>query len=67
MLLWDFESGIHFDLFFLDIFMEGIIGIETAKRIRIINPNALLIFVSSSNDFYRESYDLYAFNYLISK
>lgn len=51
--------------FFLDIFMEGISGVETAKRIRIADPNALLIFVSSSSDFYRESYDLYAFNYLI--
>lgn len=65
MLLWDLENGIHFDIFFLDIFMKGISGIETAKRIRMIDPNALLIFVSSSNDFYRESYDLYAFNYLI--
>ena len=64
-LLWDFENGIHYDIFFLDIFMTGINGVETAKRIRAVNSNALLIFVSSSEDFYRESYDLYAFNYLI--
>lgn len=65
MLLWDVENGSCFDIFFLDIFMEGMSGVETAKRIRIADPNALLIFVSSSSDFYRESYDLYAFNYLI--
>lgn len=65
MLLWDFESGTHFDIFFLDIFMEGMSGVEAAQRIRSADPNALLIFISSSNDFYRESYDLYAFNYLI--
>ncbi len=65
MLLWDFENGTRFDILFLDIFMEGMSGIEVAKRIRMTDPNALLIFVSSSNDFYRESYDLYAFNYLI--
>lgn len=65
MLLWDFENGTHFDILFLDIFMESMSGIEVAKRIRITNPNVLLIFVSSSNDFYRESYDLYAFNYLL--
>lgn len=65
MLLWDFENSTHFDILFLDIFMEGMSGIEVAKRIRILDPNLLLIFVSSSNDFYRESYDLYAFNYLI--
>lgn len=64
-LLWDFESGQYFDIYFLDIFMDGISGVETAKRIRSANPNALLIFISSSNDFYRESYDLYSFNYLI--
>lgn len=64
-LLWDLESGTHFDIFFLDIYMNGLSGLEVAKRIRSIDQNALLIFVSSSNDFYRESYDLYAFNYLI--
>jgi DNA-binding LytR/AlgR family response regulator len=64
-LLWDFEDGTHFDIFFLDIFMKGISGVETAKRIRAVNSNALIIFVSSSDDFYRESYDLYAFNYLL--
>lgn len=65
LLLWDFESGNHFDIILLDIFMEGISGMETAKRIRTVDPNVILIFVSSSDDFYREAYDLYAFNYLI--
>ncbi len=65
LLLWDFENGTRFDIYFLDIFMEGLTGMEVAIRIRISDPYALLIFVSSSNDFYRESYDLYAFNYLI--
>jgi DNA-binding LytR/AlgR family response regulator len=65
MLLWDFESGTHFDIIFLDIFMTGMTGVETAKQIRLADANTLLIFVSSSNEFYRESYDLYAFNYLI--
>lgn len=64
-LLWDFESGIHFDMFFLDIFMNGITGLDVARRIRNINPDAILIFISSCNDFYRESFDLYAFNYLL--
>ena len=63
--LWDFENGDKFDIIFLDIFMKGISGVETAKRIRAVNSNILIIFVSSSDDFYRESYDLYAFNYLI--
>jgi DNA-binding LytR/AlgR family response regulator len=65
LLLWDYENGSHFDILFLDIFMDGMSGVEVAKRIRLTNPYALLIFVSSSNEFYRESYDLYAFHYLI--
>lgn len=65
LLLWDFDNGTHFDIYFLDIFMEGMTGLDVAKYIRIADPYALLIFVSSSNDYYRESYDLYAFNYLI--
>ncbi len=64
-LLWDLESGARFDIIFLDIFMDGISGVETAERIRKSDSDVLLVFVSSSNDFYRESYDLYAFNYLI--
>lgn len=64
-LLWDLEYSAHIDIFFLDIFMEGINGIETAKKIRSIEPDSLLVFISSSQDFYRESYELYAFNYLI--
>lgn len=64
-LLWDLENGNKFDIIFLDIFMTGITGVETAKRIRAESLNVLIIFVSSSDDFYRESYDLYAFNYLI--
>ena len=64
-LVWDIESGTHFDIFFLDIFMNGMSGLEAARRIRNTSPDALLVFVSSSDAFYRESYDLYAFNYLI--
>lgn len=63
-LLWDVENRDHIDILFLDIFMDGMSGIEAARRIRKVDPDALLIFVSSSEDFYRDSYDLYAFNYL---
>ena len=64
-LLWDYEDGAEFDIYFLDIFMNGISGLETANRIRAVNSNAIIIFISSSDDFYREAYDLYAFNYLV--
>lgn len=65
MLLWDFENGDRFDIIFLDIFMDRMTGVTAARHIRMTDAETLLVFVSSSNDFYRESYDLYAFNYLI--
>lgn len=39
-------------------------GIEAARRIRNINEDAVVIFTSFSEDFYREAFDIYAFQYL---
>lgn len=64
-LLWQLAEGKRFDLFFLDIFMDGVSGIETARQIRSKDGDALIVFASTSDDFYRESYDLFAFHYLI--
>lgn len=64
-LLWKLADGKRFDLYFMDIFMEGISGIEAARQIRSNYYNALIVFASTSDDFYRESYDLFAFHYLI--
>lgn len=65
-LLLDMENGQkHFDLFLLDIFLPGTNGVETARRIRRLDEKAVLIFLTTSEDFYREAFDLYAFQYLI--
>lgn len=56
----------QFDLYLLDIFMEeSMNGIELAERLQRGEEEALLCFVSTSDDFYREAYDLYAIQYLI--
>lgn len=67
MLLADLEEkGMQSDLYLLDIFMEkSLNGIELAKRIRRVQEDAAICFVSSSDDFYREAYDLYAIQYLL--
>jgi len=59
------EVGVHFDLYLLDIFMTGMDGVELARHIRALDSDALICFVSTSQDFYREAYDLYAFQYLL--
>lgn len=65
-LLWDVENGHRqFDIFLMDIYLRKISGVEAARRIRAENENALLIFISSSEEFYREAFDVYAFHYLV--
>lgn len=60
------EKNIQFDLYMLDIFMEeSMDGIKLAGKLREIQEEAVICFISSSEDFYREAYDLYAIQYLI--
>ena len=40
-------------------------GIGLAKKLRMGQEEAVICFVSTSDDFYREAYDLYAVQYLI--
>lgn len=66
-LLADMENKkIQYDLYLLDIFMEeSMNGIELAGMLRKKQEEAVICFISSSDDFYREAYDLYAIQYLI--
>ena len=52
------------DLVFLDIIMSGISGIDTARKIREHNPECSIVFVSSSNHFAAESYQVNALRYI---
>ncbi len=54
-----------FDIIFLDIYMPGINGIETAEKIRRIDKNVLLIFCTSSTKFYAEGFAVAALHYII--
>ena len=60
------KNNTFFDLYLLDIYIEdGMDGIRLAERIRLSDRDALICFVSASDEFYREAYDLYVFQYLI--
>ena len=48
-LLKQFSAG-KYDLIFLDIYMGGMSGVETAKRIRAIDKNVMLVFVTTSTE-----------------
>ena len=59
------ENKIYFDLLFFDIYMPGLNGIKTARKIRTDMKNTKIIFISSSKEHYPEAYDVFAFNYIV--
>ncbi|MBR2715860.1 MAG: response regulator transcription factor, partial [Ruminococcus sp.] len=68
-----FESGEAFlsadrdkyDLVFMDIYMSGITGMETAKKLYSENKRTKIVFCTTSSDFGVESYDVEAIRYLL--
>ena len=54
-----------YDLIFLDIYMDGITGMETAKRIRHTDHDCRIVFITTSPEFAVESYDVSASFYLL--
>ncbi|MEG2120368.1 MAG: LytTR family DNA-binding domain-containing protein, partial [Pseudoflavonifractor sp.] len=57
--------GTEFDLIFLDIFMPGMDGMETARALRHAGVDRPLVFLSTSPDFAVASYDVAALTYLL--
>lgn len=65
-LVADYEDNASgFDLIFLDIFMGGIDGIETARAIRRSDVGVSIIFLTTTPDYALEGYDVRAMGYLI--
>lgn len=63
-LLNAFVPGL-FDVTFLDIYLSGFSGVETARRIRRLDDQCCLVFSSSSPDFATDSYEVNASWYLL--
>lgn len=61
----DCIEGSRFDLIFLDIFMEGMSGIEAARQLREYDRQSAIIFLTTTPDFALESYDVRAYGYLV--
>ena len=59
------DNGAVFDLIFLDIYMGGITGMDTAKELRQLGASAPVIFLTTSPDFAVESYEVNAAGYLL--
>lgn len=54
-----------FALIFLDIYMDGISGMETARKLKDIDPNCVIIFTTTSLEHGAEAFEVEAFHYLV--
>ena len=63
-LLSSFSPG-KYDVIFLDIYMGGVDGVETAKRIRETDAGCIIIFVTTSPDHSLESYSVRGAAYVL--
>lgn len=63
-LLTEFKPN-KYDIVFLDIYMRETTGIDVARKIFEIDKNCRIIFITTSNSFAAESYEVEAIGYLI--
>ncbi len=54
-----------YDLIFLDIQMPDLNGMETARKLRAVDQNVLLIFVTSLAEYAIEGYEVAAVDYIL--
>lgn len=54
-----------YQMYLLDIEMQGIDGLETAERIRRNDDNAVIIFITSHGELMQEAFEVSAFHFLI--
>lgn len=58
------ESGIRFDIYFLDIDLKDINGIDMARRLRQ-GSEAVIVFVTALKEYIFDAFDVQAFQYLL--
>lgn len=63
--LYDMEEGSDYDVVFLDIYLQDVMGNEIAHRLRAMGYQGKIVFLTASPDFAIESYDVAASGYLL--
>lgn len=64
-LLHDIEDDIWFDIIFLDIYMNDLLGIDVAHKLRSLGYRGHIIFLTATADFAVDSYEVEALGYLL--
>lgn len=59
------EDTGEFDFYILDILMPGLSGIETGRKLRQQGDGGEIVYLTTSNDFAADSYEVRAFFYLL--
>lgn len=55
----------RYEMVFLDILMDGIDGMETARRLRAVDPDVILVFVTTEVSYAVEGYNVEASGFLV--
>lgn len=59
------RRGEKFELLLLDIYLEEVGGLEIARTARTSNPEVQVAFVTASEEYAVEAFELYALHYLV--
>lgn len=59
------EAAQHIDILLLDIQMEGMGGMEVARKLRARQEDTILIFVTALKEYAPEAFEVSAFHYLL--
>lgn len=59
------QSKLEINLYFLDIRMDKLNGIETAKKIRKLKKEVIIIFITALKEYVFEAFDVKAFHYIL--
>ena len=61
----EFQEGTAYDIVFLDIYMEKMLGIDVARELRRLHYAGEIVFLTATSDFAVDSYDVAAAGYLL--
>jgi len=64
ILLKSIQNDKKYNIYILDIFMPELSGIELAREIRALDKECLIIFLTSSEEYHRDAYNVEALQYL---
>ncbi len=64
-LIYEIQDGKVFDIIFMDIYMDKLLGIDAARQLRAMGYSGKIVFLTATTGFAVESYDVKAAGYLI--